>query len=31
MAERAVRTHVEGLKVFADFFDELLAALVVLW
>jgi hypothetical protein len=25
------RTHVEGLKVFADFGDELFAALVALW
>ena len=30
MAKSAVRTHVEGFKGFADLFDELLAALVVL-
>lgn len=31
MTDRKGRTHVEGFKVFAGFFDELLAALVALW
>jgi hypothetical protein len=29
--EEWVRTHVEGFEILADFFDELLAALVALW